>query len=290
MKSTFFTALLLSVTLTCFSQTPVIQGEIRNAATSELLPYVTIGISNKNAGTVSDKQGVFTLALPAGITQNDTLVFSCIGFETRQLRLSDLSKSNQVVLLQPKAVELNEVVVAPEKKKRKPRTIGRNDKGLGLMHYNFYTAYEKDVDDRLSKEVGVGLKIRSDCRIRNLNFHITQNEFRSVIFRVNMYKIENGVPTELLVTDNILFEIKDNYTGWFTVDLTPYDIYLNETHGDVAVTIQWLESKKTSEKSKYFAISAAQSVFHTTYVRNKAMDKWSSIGGNLSFYLNALCD
>ena len=72
--------------------------------------------------------------------------------------------------------------------------------------------------------------------------------------------------------------------------LEPYDIRLMEDLKEVAVTIQWIESVKTNEKSKYFAISTASSPTHTAFFREKAMDKWGKAGQNLSFYLNAMCE
>lgn len=158
------------------------------------------------------------------------------------------------------------------------------------MHSNFYSYYEKGVDDRLSKERGMKFKIRKNCHIKDLNFNITSNDFKSLKFRVNFYKIENGLPTDLKVQKNIIFEIKDNFLGWFKVDLEPYEIYLKEEVEEIAVTIQWLESVKADDKSKYFAISTASSPTHTAYFREKAMDSWNKGGQNLSFYLNAMCE
>ena len=151
--------------------------------------------------------------------------------------------------------QLEEVVVKFVKPKSK--ILGRNSKGFGLMHFNFYTYYEKDVDDRLSKEVGMKFKLKKDCKINDLNFNITSNDFKSLKFRLNFYKIENGLPTELISEKDIIFEIKDEYKGWFTLDLKQYDIYLNKDSEDVAISIQWIESKKVNEKSKYFGISTA---------------------------------
>lgn len=157
------------------------------------------------------------------------------------------------------------------------------------MHFNFYTYHEKDVDDRLSKEIGIKFKLKKDCKIENLNFNITQNDFKSLKFRLNFYKIENGLPTELLNEKDIIFEIKENFTGWYSFDLKPFDIFLDRENDDVAATIQWIESVKTDEKSKYFAISTAISATETAFYREKAMDVWTKTGQGLSFYLNAMC-
>ncbi|HJS01156.1 MAG TPA: carboxypeptidase-like regulatory domain-containing protein [Flavobacterium sp.] len=271
-----------------YCQSKQITGEVKNLKNNEPLPYVNIGIANKTVGTVSNENGLFKLDLNEKTTPKDTVVFSFVGFKTEKYLVSELSNQKRTVLLQPQNTELDEVVVTS--KKLKPNKIGRSSIGLGLTHTNFYTYYEKDVDDRLSKEKGMKFKIRKNCQIQDLNFNITSNNFKSLKFRVNFYKIENGLPTEIIVQKNIVFEIKDNFLGWFKVDLEPYEIYLKEEVEEIAVTIQWLESVKAKDKSKFFSISAASSPIHTAYFREKAMDSWNKGGQNLSFYLNAMCD
>lgn len=272
------------------SQEKTISGKVLNFENSEPLAYVNIGIKNKTVGTVSNNNGLFNLLLNEKVTSKDTIIFSYIGFKTEKYLVSELNKIKDPILLQPKNMELDEVVVSSKKIRLKPKKIGRTSKGLGLTHMNFYSYYEKDVDDRLSKERGMKFKIRRNCHIEDLNFNITSNDFSSLKFRVNFYKIEDGLPTELLINENIVFEIKDNFLGWFKVDLEPYKIYLKEDVEEVAVTIQWLESVKKNEKSKYFSISTAASPIETAYFREKAMDTWTKGGQSLSFYLNTMCE
>lgn len=273
-----------------YSQEQIISGKVLSTENNEPLPYVNIGIKDKSVGTVSNENGVFKLYLDHKVRLNDTVIFSYIGYKTKKYLISDLKNLTGSILLQSKNMELDEVVLSAEKVKYKSKKIGRTSKGIGLFHANFYSYNEKDVDDRLSKEKGMKFKLRRNCHIKDLNFNITSNNFKSLKFRVNFYKIEDGIPTEIIVHKNIVFEIKDNFHGWFKVDLEPYDIYLKEDIEEIAVTIQWLESVKTDEKSKYFAIATASSPIHTAFSREKAMDKWNKSGQNLSFYLNAMCE
>jgi hypothetical protein len=286
----FISIIIGFVSVIVHSQEKIISGKVLNFENSEPLAYVNIGIKNKTVGTVSNNNGLFKLSLNYKVTSKDTIVFSYIGFKTEKYLVSELSKIKEPIILQPKNMELDEIVLSSKKIKYKSKKIGRTSKGLGLMHSNFYTYYEKDVDDRLSKERGMKFKMRRNCHIKDLNFNITSNDFKSLTFRVNFYKIQDGIPTDLIVQENIIFEIKDNFLGWFKVDLEPYAIYLKEEIEEVAVTIQWLESVKENKKSKYFAISTASSPTHTAYFREKAMDSWDKGGQNLSFYLNAMCE
>ena len=281
---------LLVVSYVGFCQSRQLTGEVKSSSTNHSLPYVNIGISNKTVGTVSNEKGEFRLDLNEKVSPGDTVLFSYIGFKTEKYLVSDLSNQEKVIFLMPQSTVLDEVVLSAQKLKLKPKTIGRSSKGLGLMHSNFYSYYEKDVDDRLSKERGMKFKIRNACYLQDLNFNITSNDFKSLKFRVNIYKVENGLPTDLIINQNIIFEIKDTYLGWFKVDLQPYDIYIKDGIEEIAVTIQWLESVKTRANSKYFALSTASSLTHTVYFRDKAMDSWKDGGQNLSFYLNTMCE
>ena len=167
--------------------------------------------------------------------------------------------------------------------------MGRARKGLGLMHQNFYTASEKEVDDRLSKEIGTRLVIKKGCRVSALNMNITSNDFKSLKFRINFYKIQKGIPGELLNQRDYIFEIKDGFLGWYKVDLSGYDIFLDENQKEIAVCIQWLESEKKNKSSKYFSISTKIASTKSAFYRERAMGKWKSFKAKPSLYLDAEC-
>lgn len=283
-KYIFFFLLICNVIL---AQEKSISGSVIDIENNSVIQYVNIGIINKSIGTVSNSKGVFTLKLNDISNLKDSLVFSHIGYKTKKMLVSSLIGKNNSIELEPLSNDLNEVIVTF--KQPKSKRFGRSAKGLSLMHFNFYSYYEKDVDDRLSKEIGIKFKLKKDCKIENLNFNITQNDFKSLKFRLNFYKIENGLPTELLNEKEIIFEVKENFTGWFSFDLKPFDVFLDKENDDVAATIQWIESVKKDEKSKYFAISTALSATETAFYREKAMDVWTKTGQGLSFYLNAMC-
>lgn len=289
MKKLFFIVHFLLFYCCSFSQEIIIQGKVIDSVTNTGLSYVNIGVSKKSVGTVSDNNGVFKLKLNEKVTLNDTILFSYIGYETKKELISSFKSKNAIILLEPKTNVLNEVVIIPHKFRLKK--IGRSSVGLGLTSMNFYSYYEKDVDDRLSKEMGMKLELKKDCRINDLNFHISSNDYKSLKLRVNFYKIENGLPSDLIVSKNIICEIKDGYLGWFKVNLEPYNICFDKEMKEIAVTIQWVESKKMNEKSKYFSISGAILPFNTFYYRDKAMDTWTKNSAcSLSFYLNAMCN
>ncbi|MFH7002894.1 carboxypeptidase-like regulatory domain-containing protein [Flavobacterium bizetiae] len=279
--------LLFLITFNVFAQEKTIFGEIKDSENNSTLEYVNIGIVNKNTGTVSNSKGIFSLKLNDKVSLNDTIVFSHVGYESTKIIVNQLKSTNNSIVLKPSENTLKEVVV--KFKQPKPKQFGRSSKGLSLMHSNFYYALDKDVDDRLSREKGMKFKIKKDCKVNDFNFNITSNEFKSVKFRLNFYKIENDLPTNLIVDKDIIFEVKNGFLGLYTLDLKPFDIYLDKEMGDIAVTIQWIESVKTNEKSKFFAISTAMSATETSFYREKNMSSWYKSGQSLTFYLNTMC-
>jgi TonB-linked SusC/RagA family outer membrane protein len=71
------------------------------------LPGVTVTLKGTSTGTVTDKNGRFSLAVPN--ENSGTLVFSFIGYSSQEVNLN--GKSSYQIHLQPDSKSLNEVVV-----------------------------------------------------------------------------------------------------------------------------------------------------------------------------------
>ena len=185
---TCFLALILIAT--GISQEVILKGKITDSNNIGL-PFVNIGIPKKNTGTVSNENGEYKLKIPSNILENDTVVFSYIGYKTINKSIADLKNQKAIsIQMETEENQLEEVVF--ETKKFKNKKLGRTSKGIGLMHFSFYTVYEKEIDDRLSKELGMNFKLRKNCRLENFNFAISQNEFKTLKFRINIYSLTNG--------------------------------------------------------------------------------------------------
>lgn len=282
--SCFFSLFLVSIG---FSQETILQGKVTDTKNTAL-PYVNIGIPMKHTGTVSNENGIYKLKISSNTTKNDSVVFSYIGYKTIKMTVAELDNhKNSLIQMEMEENQLEEVVF--KTKKLKDKKLGTSSTGLGLLHYNFYTTKEKEVDDRLSKELGMKFKLRKNCRLEKFNFAISQNEFKTLKFRINIYNLVDDQPKDLLISDNILFDIKNEKIDWKSIDLNQYNIYLKEELNDFLLTIQWVNSEKSKEDSKFFAIHANKSPLHKVYYREKAMDSWKTQTGGLSMYLDARC-
>ncbi len=250
-----------------------------NAGGGGKLPEWGVNL-NRNGGSIWS--GIYR------IDKNIKINFSYIGFRTLEIPISALQKQNNFIELESLENTLPQVIVGLKKPKIKKN--GRSSKGLGMMHANFYSYHDKEADDKLSREMGMKFKIGSDCRIEDLNFNITSNEYKLLKFRLNFYSIKNNLPSELLFNKDIIFSITDGFLGWYKLDLRSYDLNLSKENESIAVSIQWLESVKNNNESKYFSISAAISPADKFYFREKGFDKWTTSNSSLSFYINTLRD
>jgi len=284
---------VLVLLLSCISvlvdaQDNIAKGRIIDAETKQVIPYVNIGILQKNIGTVSNENGQYQLGFSGNYAVSDSIIFSHVGYRTVKYSIAQFINSISDIQLTPISNTLQEVVV--KSRNLSEKILGRNGKGLGLMHYNFYTFYEKDVDDRLGKEAGILLKNKRDCFLNELHMQISSNEFASLKFRLNFYKTVDGVPTELIITKEIVFEIRDEFVGLYKFDLRPFDIYLTRDIGDVAATIQWVESKKTNPNSKYFSLYSSLSTNSSFVSRPKSMASWEKSKQDVSISFLSECD
>ena len=279
---------LLGVSNTLIAQEKKVIGRLVDAETKQAIPYVNIGVFQKNIGTVSDENGNFVLGFSEYSTASDSIIFSHIGYQTVKYALSQLLKSVGDIPLNPESKLLQEVSIKPKKMVKK--FLGKNGKGLGLMHFNFYTFYEKEVDDRLGKEAGVLLPVKRDCFLNELQMNISSNEFSNLKFRLNLYKVVDGIPTELIMPKEVIFEIKEGYVGLYRLDLRSHNLYLSKDMGLVAATIQWVESKKTKPDSKYFSLYSSLSANSSFIYRAKSMANWVTSKQDISLGFLSECE
>ncbi len=218
----------------------ILTGSVQDSKTNDMLPYVNIGVLNKDWGTVSNKEGFFELELNETHIK-DTLRISMVGYKPKAVLVKTLMnrKGGYKINLEEEISELNEVVVTA--KKWKFKTIGNKTKSKFLGTGFAY--------DMLGAELGVRVNIRKKPTfVRAFNFHVSYNRLGAkAIFRLNMYKIKNGTPTENILKESILIPVESGETGLFTTDLKKYDIVLTD---DVIVMLEWVEAEgeiKTGE-------------------------------------------
>src|SRR4051794_8690563 len=117
-------AVLFSIT--AFSQSVAITGNVQNSASHEIVPAVSISVRGSSIGTFTDEKGnfriVFNHPLPV------TLVIISIGFETQEVVVTSAPQDVQVNLTPVSSLGTEVVVSAsrvPERLLESPVSIER---------------------------------------------------------------------------------------------------------------------------------------------------------------------
>jgi len=114
-----FLILFLSLCLSSTGQTFTVTGKVTSEEEVKGIPGVTVVVRGTVKGTLTDIDGNY--AIP-GVSATDTLRFSYIGYETREVPVGSRTKID--VLLLVASNELEEVVVTAFGVKRQQREIG----------------------------------------------------------------------------------------------------------------------------------------------------------------------
>ena len=222
--------LSLFLSLPIGAQTFVI-GQVIDAATKEPLPYVNIGLLNKNIGTVSDEAGYFEFEVNTEQNSRDTLRFSMIGFQTKSYTLNDFINQNEIeVYLTEKSTALDEVILSSKRKNYQTKILGNKTTSKAL-----YAAF---TSNKLGNEMGFIVRARKHPMIlKKFNISLVENDYGPIKFRLNIYDVLNGLPNKTLLKDNIFIETEES-SGIVSLDFTPYEIILDQ---DFFISIEWIE-------------------------------------------------
>ena len=98
------------------------EGTVVNRSTKSSVSFATIGLFKANTVTTADEHGKFTLI--ANKVENDTLIISCVGYETTKIPARAFTPGMEVQL-EEKKVTLKEIVVS-----------GNYDKSIWLNDYS----------------------------------------------------------------------------------------------------------------------------------------------------------
>ena len=247
-----------------------ITGIILDNKTNAPLPYVNIGILNKEFGTVTDNNGKFILNLKEELV-NDTIRISSIGYKPVEFLVKNMTQKRQPISikLEEQISELGEVVITAKAYKKK--TLGNKSQSKFISTGFSY--------DQLGAEMGVKINVRKNPTfVDAFNFNISYNRLSAKsIFRVNFYSIEKNKPKENILTENILVSIEPKQVGKITVDLKPYDIVLTN---DVIVALEWIETDGENNKEEAIFFSLGMFNSGTLYKKSSQakFKKHSSMG------------
>jgi hypothetical protein len=253
-----------------------------DSRTSQPVPYASVGVRGKPLGTVADAHGSFPLS-QVGAAPADTVVISCIGFQSQLMTLNEL-RSHAEIRLAPQQQALAEVVVRG--RQPRPVSIGHNWVSA-FTSYGFYITADTVPHARLGREVGVLLAIKHPTLLESFHLFTSGRDFKSVTFRLNIYAVEQGQPHHSLLRQDVIFTVDGQRRGWNNVDLRPFAITLAGPQ-QVVATVEWLSSEVGRPGGKFLDLPVHLSAVHTLYSRSKSAQAWTTSSANPSLYFDAL--
>lgn len=230
MESLLRTIICLNLVLAsahlCHSRT------VLSESTGEPVVYASVGVINRNLGTVADTAGNFSLQIPPEFL-NDSIRISSIGYVAKTFAVKDIKSIPDTIFLSEDVRMLSEVVVKPQRIKHK--TAGR--KGAGGFIYIEVEGYKA-----AGQGLATPLKVKGRAWLKEIGFTIvTENKPLSRMkFRINIYRKEDD--HYILQNFNPIYFDYDKSqldNGLFTYKF-PEELMLED--GDYYVELEFLEN------------------------------------------------
>lgn len=264
-----FVQLLFGILLTFFAgfasaQTSylTLSGKVINQETGEPVPFASITVVGRGAGTVSSVEGGFLLKIPIRYA-NDRLTISSVGYQSVTQLVPSASRSNWVIRLKAAAVTLDEVQVQARRKtaeeilREAVAAIPRNYDTTSLQLTAFY---------REDQEFGDKPVVSSEALLSIYKAAYNQSEIKDGMKLIKgrkkehdravhqlppMINMNNGARNLLLYTDFVRFPaFKRNIIN--ERNYKYYDFTLSTLKGDRLTYV--IDFKPGKRKRKAFGV------------------------------------
>lgn len=270
------TRLLLSLlcftaAITAHAQVITVQNRVVSAQGAAGIAYVNIGVKGKNIGTVSDERGHFKLELPLNALE-DTLLFSCIGYEPVKVPVEVMHQLGVPVLMSRQVSSLPEVSVKATRVKE--QFFGHFTESPVLQ-----AGFNQNI---LGKECGVLMRSKKPALLDQVQINFGKCTYDSVHFRLNVYrKLADGSFENLLQEPIILVYNKVELKETLAIDVKPYAIAVQ---GDFMVSIEYI--RDMGPGTLYFKSKMNKK----SYIRSTSQAEWVEAPIGLSIGVFALVE
>lgn len=243
---------------------------VLSESTKEPIVYASVGVINRNLGTVADTLGNFSLKIPAEFI-NDSIRISSIGYIAKTFAVKDIKNIPDTIYLADDVMMLNEVVVKPQRIKHK--TAGRKNAG-GFIYINV-EGYKA-----AGQGLATPLKVKERAWLKKLGFTIlTENRPLSKMkFRVNIYRKEDN--EYILQNFNPMYfdYDKSQLNNGLFIYKFPEEIMLDE--GNYYVELEFLENF-----SNEFFIMKSKPMTGRTRYRYASQSDWETLPFGAPIYI-----
>ena len=199
------------------------------------IPYVNIWVENENIGTTSEENGEFSIA----DTENKTLVFSAIGFETLKAKLNESGK----VVLKSIAYQLDEVVIQ--------KRIGKDQIEIGKYkkrNINLYYGTATPQPTIIAKFIASTEDIKTHPFIDNITF-FSLSQINKAKIKIRFYEVaQDGSPGLDYSGDIIIVTVKNGKQN-NSIDLKDKNIIIPDS--GLFIAFEWMIIEENKYTYKY---------------------------------------
>ncbi|HTI92847.1 MAG TPA: alpha/beta hydrolase-fold protein, partial [Puia sp.] len=251
-----------------------ISGKVIDAGNKEMLPYVNIGIKHKNIGTVSAKNGSYSILIPTQ-NQDDTLTFSMVGYNEFNLPLRNIiSTDPQTIKLEARHLALEPARVTVKLVEKKIGLV----KNHALIHFVDGSTNKNDIF-----EIAQLVKLDTILtKITSVNLTITEAREDSGLFRINFYGFDGLRPTGRVV-ETSLIQTHAIVPGLLLFDLKKYNIYLK---GNIVIGIEFLPTGKANSGRINYEVKLGGPA--KSFVRTSSQGDWRVPPHHYRLFITAL--
>lgn len=147
------------------------------------ISYVSIGILNSTTGTISDRQGYFTLTLPDNLDAAEELFFRHISYELQSVPISEIKGNKLDIRMTTASHVIEEVMVFGGKMKEYKFT----SKGMRIPAGFF-------APSKVGSEIGSIIEVKGKIALSRIDFNISENPFDRARIRINVYRVNSDLP------------------------------------------------------------------------------------------------
>lgn len=265
--------LLLVNSVSAYSQT--INGIVKNGDKNNLVGVV-IGIEGESIGDVTDENGSFKINLTE-VDKTKNLIAYLGGYESYKIKISDFINQNKpTIILKGKIIDLQEVVLTPQK------TIEKN-LGISKKSKIKYCGYDSKEDNSLFKEYAIKIKNKKKIKIKNINIMLTDyNIETSMLLMFDIYSNKDNLPNESLIGETLSKKITntDIKNNVISLDVSDKNIWIEE---DFFVSVRVANDFKGYLFLSGNILAMSQNTYNRLY-----NGSWSKYSGAPSINLDVL--
>ena len=263
-----------------FSFSQIISGTLLSSEDNSPIRFAKIGVENLQVGSLTDDNGNFSIDL-TGIDKNSQSKIEVAGFETYLNKVSTLELTNPIkISLNPRVISIEEVSILG--KNYVDQNLGSNSK-MKRPHILFISRssdyakknFNKEQLEKMQNpEVAIQIDNKKRSKLLRIKMNFAKFELNnSLRSRFTIYSEKNGIPNEIINSEDIIFEIsKQNIkNGVFTLDVSDKNIWINDR---IFVAYQVLEPDFSDE----FWISAG--LFGKGFLR-VYVENWQKISAGV---------